>query len=126
VAAYRTGNGNKPGIIRNLGGTPAAGFGGTATGPAKKPVKSAQKAPKKPLKSSKKAQKMMNSPKHRFPFPGGRGLRGGGSYNFCQKFFRYGPGSKTKIPPNPPLPKGGDYKELLGKSPFEKGGLRGI
>jgi hypothetical protein len=28
--------------------------------------------------------------------------------------------------PNPPLKKGGNYKELLLKSPFEKEGLRGI
>jgi hypothetical protein len=27
------------------------------------------------------------------------------------------------IPPNPPLEKGGNYKELLVKSPFEKGDL---
>jgi hypothetical protein len=33
---------------------------------------------------------------------------------------------KTKIPPNPPLEKGGNYKELLLKSPFGKGGFRGI
>jgi hypothetical protein len=32
----------------------------------------------------------------------------------------------TLIPPNPPFRKGGNYKELLLKSPFEKGGLRGI
>jgi hypothetical protein len=30
------------------------------------------------------------------------------------------------IPPNPLLEKGGNYKELLLKSPFEKGGFRGI
>jgi hypothetical protein len=33
---------------------------------------------------------------------------------------------KTKIPPNPPLEKGGNYKELLLKAPFGKGGFRGI
>jgi hypothetical protein len=27
------------------------------------------------------------------------------------------------IPPNPPLEKGGNYRELLVKSPFEKGGI---
>ena len=29
-------------------------------------------------------------------------------------------------PPQPPFNKGGNYKELLLKSPFEKGGFRGI
>jgi len=32
---------------------------------------------------------------------------------FAKSFFRYGTCSKTKIPPNPPLSKGGNYKELL-------------
>jgi hypothetical protein len=36
------------------------------------------------------------------------------------------PAQKNKIPPNPPLLKGGNYRELLLKSPFEKGGFRGI
>jgi hypothetical protein len=53
VTAFRTGNGNKTAIIRNLGGTPAAGFGGTATGPAKKAVKNPEKARKKREKSGK-------------------------------------------------------------------------
>jgi len=29
-------------------------------------------------------------------------------------------------PPCPPLKKGGNYKKLQEKSPFEKGGFRGI
>jgi hypothetical protein len=29
-------------------------------------------------------------------------------------------------PPCPPFKKGGNYKELQEKSPFEKGGFRGI
>ena len=41
-----------------------------------------------------------------------------------RSFFRYGTCSKNQIPPNPPLSKGENYKELLLKSPFEKGGLR--
>ena len=32
---------------------------------------------------------------------------------FAKSSFRYGTCSKTKIPPNPPFPKGGNYKELL-------------
>jgi len=41
----------------------------------------------------------------------------------AKSFFRYG---KPYNPPCPPLKKGGNYKELLLKSPFEKGGFRGI
>ena len=44
----------------------------------------------------------------------------------AKSFFRYGTCSKNQIPPNPPFSKGGNYKELLEKSPFEKGGFRGI
>ena len=44
-------------------------------------------------------------------------------YSVCQKFFRYG---KPHNPPCPSLKKGGNYKKLLLKSPFEKGGFRGI
>ena len=33
---------------------------------------------------------------------------------------------KPYNPPCPPLKKGGNYKELLLKSPFEKGGFRGF
>jgi hypothetical protein len=40
----------------------------------------------------------------------------------AKSFFRSG---KPYNPPGPPLKKGGNYKELLLKSPFEKGGLRG-
>ena len=41
----------------------------------------------------------------------------------AKSFFRYG---KAYNPPCPPLKKGGNYKELLLKSPFsEKGGFRG-
>jgi hypothetical protein len=38
-------------------------------------------------------------------------------------FFCYG---KLYNLPSPPLIKWGNYKELLLKSPFEKGGVRGI
>jgi hypothetical protein len=41
----------------------------------------------------------------------------------AKSFFRSG---KPYNPPCPPLKKGGNYKELQGKSPFEKGGFRGI
>ena len=43
---------------------------------------------------------------------------------FCKSlrsFCHYG---KPSNPPYPPLKKWGNYKELLLKSPFEKGGLR--
>jgi hypothetical protein len=42
---------------------------------------------------------------------------------FAKNFCRYGPCSNTKILPIPPLEKGENYKELLGKSPFEKEGF---
>jgi len=45
-------------------------------------------------------------------------------YSICQEFFS--DPWHPQIPPNPPLIKGGNYKELLVKSPFEKGGFRGI
>jgi hypothetical protein len=41
----------------------------------------------------------------------------------AKSFFRYG---KPYNPPCPPLKKGGNYKEVLFKSPFDKGGFRGI
>ena len=41
----------------------------------------------------------------------------------AKSFFRYG---KSYNPPCPPLEKGGNYKELLLKSPFEKGDLGGF
>jgi hypothetical protein len=41
----------------------------------------------------------------------------------AKSFFRYG---KPYNPPYPPLEKGRNYKELLLKSPFEKGGVRRI
>ncbi len=41
----------------------------------------------------------------------------------AKSFFRSG---KPCNPPCPPLKKGGNCKELLSKSPFEKGGFRGI
>ena len=41
----------------------------------------------------------------------------------AQKYF---PMAAILIPPNPPLRKGLNYRKLLVKSPFEKGGLRGI
>jgi hypothetical protein len=41
----------------------------------------------------------------------------------AKSFFRSG---KPYNPPCPPLKKGGNYKELLVKSPFDKGGFRGI
>ena len=44
-------------------------------------------------------------------------------YIDCQKFFRYG---KPYNPHLPPFKKGGDYKEMLLKSPLDKGGFRGI
>jgi hypothetical protein len=40
----------------------------------------------------------------------------------AKSFFQYG---NPYNPPCPPLKKG-NYKELLLKSPFEKGGFRGI
>ena len=42
---------------------------------------------------------------------------------FAKSIFRWRHHSN---PPYPPLRKGGNYKELLLKSPFEKGGSRGI
>jgi hypothetical protein len=42
---------------------------------------------------------------------------------FAKRFFRSG---TSYNPPCPPLKKGGNYKELQEKSPFEKGGFRGI
>jgi hypothetical protein len=42
---------------------------------------------------------------------------------FAKSFFR---SLISTNPPYPPFNKGGNYKELLLKSPFEKGGLRGI
>ncbi|MCK9374692.1 MAG: hypothetical protein M0P73_00930, partial [Syntrophobacterales bacterium] len=44
----------------------------------------------------------------------------------CQKFFPLGHAQKTKIPPNPPLSKGGTTRNCFKKSPFGKGGFRGI
>jgi hypothetical protein len=41
----------------------------------------------------------------------------------AKRFLCYG---KPHNPPCPPLKKGWNYKELLLKSPFEKGGFRGI
>jgi hypothetical protein len=41
----------------------------------------------------------------------------------AKSFFQYG---NPYNPPCPPLTKGGNYKKLLLKSPFEKGGFRGI
>jgi hypothetical protein len=41
----------------------------------------------------------------------------------AKSFFRSG---NPYNPPCPPLKKGGNYKELQEKSPFEKGGFRGI
>jgi hypothetical protein len=41
----------------------------------------------------------------------------------AQEFFCY---EKPDSPLCPPLKKGGNYKELLLKSPIDKGGLRGI
>jgi hypothetical protein len=44
-------------------------------------------------------------------------------YNDCQKFF---PILEIHKSPLPPCNKLGNYKELLIKTPFEKGGFRGI
>jgi hypothetical protein len=45
-------------------------------------------------------------------------------YTRCQKFFQLWEAFKS---PLPSFKKGGgNYKELLVKSPFEKGGFRGI
>jgi hypothetical protein len=41
-------------------------------------------------------------------------------------FSAIGNAPKAKIPPAPPFRKGGNYGELLLKSPFAKGGFRGI
>jgi hypothetical protein len=41
----------------------------------------------------------------------------------AKRFFRYG---KPYNPPCPPLRKGGNCKELLLKSPFEKGGFENL
>ena len=46
--------------------------------------------------------------------------------DFCKRLksnFRWRHHSN---PPYPPLSKGGNYEKLLVKSPFEKGGFRGI
>jgi hypothetical protein len=53
-------------------------------------------------------------------------LRHQSKMNFAStsKVF-FDPGD-PQIPPNPPVIKGGNYRELLLKSPFEKGGFRGI
>jgi hypothetical protein len=40
-------------------------------------------------------------------------------YIDCRRFFHYG---RPYNPPCPPLKKGGNYKEILLKSPFDKGG----
>jgi hypothetical protein len=45
------------------------------------------------------------------------------TYSDCQKFFRYGTCSQNPNPPYPPFVKGGDYRELLEKSIFGKGGF---
>jgi hypothetical protein len=42
---------------------------------------------------------------------------------FAKSFFR---SLRSTNPPNPPLIMGWNYKELLAKYPFEKGGFRGI
>ncbi len=46
-----------------------------------------------------------------------------GHIAIAKSFFRYG---KSDNPPYPPLKKGWNYKELLLKSPFEKGGFRNL
>jgi hypothetical protein len=46
-----------------------------------------------------------------------------GLFSVCQKFFPLAESFKS---PLPPFRKGGNCKELLLKSPFEKGGFRGI
>jgi hypothetical protein len=59
-------------------------------------------------------------------FPKGEaepGEVGGAFIVIAKSFFRYG---KPYNPPCPPLKKWMNYRELLLKSPFEKGGLRGI
>ena len=60
----------------------------------------------------------------------GSGVRDQGSekqpnvtYSVCQKFFPLAESFKS---PPPPFRKGGNYKELLLKSPFEKGGFGGF
>jgi hypothetical protein len=44
----------------------------------------------------------------------------------AKSFFRYSTCSKNLNPPYPPFSKGGNLSEFLVKSPFEKGGFRGI
>jgi hypothetical protein len=43
-------------------------------------------------------------------------------YSNCQNFFRSGTPYNS---PLPPFKKGGNYKEMQAKSPFEKGGFSG-
>ena len=56
------------------------------------------------------------SPRANRPRSGATGL-----IAMAKSFFRYG---RPYNPPRPPLKKGGKFKELLLKSPFEKGGFR--
>jgi hypothetical protein len=44
----------------------------------------------------------------------------------AKSFFLFLTGAKIANPPYPPFFKGGNLMELLVKSPFEKGGFRGI
>jgi hypothetical protein len=58
----------------------------------------------------------------RAPLTEGR-VRGRGLIAITKSFFRYG---KPYNSPCPPLKKGGNYKELLLKSPFGQGELKNL
>jgi hypothetical protein len=49
-----------------------------------------------------------------------------GFHNDCQNIFPLWHMLQKPKSPLPPLSKGGNLADSLGKSPFEKGGFRGI